>query len=408
MSITAIKDCRVFNGVDVVAEGGTVIVEGDRIVEIADRFTPPKHARLVNGSGMTLMPGLIDAHVHVYAYEANLSRNDHTSIVARTFHAQDVMSSALRRGFTALRDAGGADRDLADALDAKMFNGPRLFYSGLALSQTGGHGDFRVPGIRMCGCGYTGAISVIADGAEEVRKASREQLRLGASQIKVMASGGASSPSDPVSMLQYSEAELAAAVEEATRWGTYVMAHAYTPDAISRCVRNGIRSIEHANHIDDAAAALVVEHNAFVVPTLVTYSALIENGGRLGWGVGLMEKVHDVQAAGLRSLEICKQANVRMGFGTDLLGQMHSHQCDEFKIRAEVLQPLEILRSATSINAEILQRSGDLGHIVPGATADLILVRGDPTVDISVFNEKGSNVPFVMIGGEVRKDELDR
>jgi imidazolonepropionase-like amidohydrolase len=406
MSTITIAGCRIFDGRDIFAEAGTILVRDGRIAEVRADTTGETSGRVIDGSGMTLLPGLIDAHVHVYAYDANLSRNDQASMVARTFHAEQVMSSALTRGFTSLRDAGGADRDLHDALDAHMFSGPRLFYSGKAISQTGGHGDFRVASFPVCGCGYTGALSIIADGENEVRKAAREQLRWGASQIKIMASGGAASPSDPIWMTQYSEAEIRAAVEEAARWRTYVMAHAYTPDAIARCVRLGVRSIEHGNHIDAATAALVHEHGAFVVPTLSTYTALKNTGAAFGWGEDLLGKIREVEATGLRSLTICKEAGVQMGFGTDLLGKMHVRQCDEFTIRQQVLEPIEILRSATSVNAELLGKKGELGAVVVGAAADLILVQGNPAEDLSLFTADGTNVSLVMIAGKIRKDQL--
>lgn len=406
MPRTLVSNCHIFDGHDLVPHATAVVIEGQHIVSIAECAPEGTFDATFDAGGRTLMPGLIDAHVHVYAYEANLSRNDQASMVARTLHAEQVMRTALDRGFTSLRDAGGADRDLADALEARMFVGPRLFYSGLALSQTGGHGDFRLPGVRLCGCGYTGAISVIADGADEVRRAAREQLRWGASQVKIMASGGAASPSDPIWMVQYSEAEIAAAVEEAARWRTYVMAHAYMPDAIARCIRLGVRTIEHGNHIDSAAAAIVAEAGAYVVPTLSTYDALLAHAGQQGWNEDLLAKVRDVQTAGLASLRICSEAGVRMGFGTDLLGAMHVHQCDEFAIRAKVLPPVDILRSATSVNAAILQREGKLGVIRVGALADLILVDGDPLADLSVFDAAGSGVPFVMLGGEIVKNQL--
>lgn len=406
MSRRIIRGARVFDGHELLSTTASVVVEGDRIMAVEQEAVEGNFDEEIDGTGYCLMPGLIDAHVHVYAYEANLSRNDHASMVARTLHAEQVMHTALLRGFTSLRDAGGADRDLADALDARMFVGPRLFYSGLALSQTGGHGDFRVPGVRLCGCGYTGAISMIADCADEVRRAAREQLRWGASQIKIMASGGTASPSDPIWMMQYSEAEILAAVEEAARWRTYVMAHAYMPDAIARCVQLGVRTIEHGNLIDAEAARIVADHDAFVVPTLSTYDALLAHAGKQGWTQELLDKVHGVQDAGLESLRICRDAGVKMGFGTDLLGRMHVHQCDEFAIRAKVLEPIDILRSATSVNAEILQKGGDLGVVRKGALADLILVDGDPLADLSLFRADGSGVPMVMRGGEIVKNTL--
>jgi imidazolonepropionase-like amidohydrolase len=406
MSRIIIRGARVFDGHDLLSTTASVVVEGDIVAAVEQGEIEGHFDAHIDANGHTLMPGLIDAHVHVYAYEANLSRNDHASMVARTLHAEQVMQTALMRGFTSLRDAGGADRDLADALDARMFVGPRLFYSGLALSQTGGHGDFRVPGVRLCGCGYTGAISTIADGADEVRRAAREQLRWGATHVKIMASGGTASPSDPIWMMQYSDSEILAAVEEAARWRTYVMAHAYMPDAIARCVRLGVRTIEHGNLIDAEAARVVAEHGAFVVPTLSTYDALLAHAGAQGWTQELLDKVHGVQEAGLESLRICRDVGVSMGFGTDLLGKMHIHQCDEFTIRAKVLEPIDILRSATSVNAEILQKTGQLGVVRRGALADLILVDGDPLADLSLFRADGSGVPLVMRGGEIVKNTL--
>ncbi len=404
MPRTLITGCRVFDGHVLAHDAADVVIEGNIIREVSPRVQAGTFDATVEGAGRTLMPGLIDAHVHVYAYDANLSRNDSTSVVARVLHAQQFMSSALMRGFTSLRDAGGADHELEAALSAEMFQGPRLFRSGLALSQTGGHGDMRVAGVRLCGCGYSGAISLIADGEDEVRRAAREQLRWGASQVKIMASGGAASPSDPISMLQYSEAEIGVSVEEAKRWGTYVMAHAYTPPAIERCIRLGVRTIEHANHIDASTAAEVVRQGAFVVPTLATYDALLEGAAAQGWGQDLLAKVRQVQEAGLDSLRICRDAGVRMGFGTDLLGGMHVQQCNEFTIRSKVLSPIEILRSATSVNAEILNRENQLGVVQSGALADLILVDGNPDENLSLFQADGRFLSMVMRDGVIVKN----
>ena len=407
MSTFTISDCRIFDGYDLITEHGSVVVENDRIADVRRQPGGAVIGQEIAAAGRTLMPGLIDAHVHVYAYEASLIRNEQSSAVARTLHAERVMTSALNRGFTTLRDAGGADRDLADALAERLFDGPRLFYSGKALSQTGGHGDFRVPGVRLCGCGNNmGVIAMLADGDVEVRKAAREQLRWGATQIKIMASGGAASPSDPISMIQYTEGEITAAVEEAQRWNTYVMAHAYTPEAISRCIRLGVRSIEHGNHIDEATAIEVRESGAYVVPTLSTYSSLVEDGAKLGWDAPLIDKIRQVEAAGLEAIRILQAVGVKMGFGTDLLGRMHVDQCKEFAIRGQVQSPIDILRSATSINAEMMMQKDELGCVANGAKADLILVDGDPLQDLSVFDAGGTKVPLVMIDGAVRVSRL--
>jgi len=237
----------------------------------------------------------------------------------------------------------------------------------------------------------------------EVRRAAREELRKGATQIKIMASGGVSSPSDPIWNLQYSEEEIRAIVWEAQSWRTYVMAHAYTAEAISRCVEFGVRSIEHANLIDEPAAAACAAAGAYVVPTLVTYDALERFGPELGLPPVSIEKLKVVREAGVGSLEILKQAGVKIGFGTDLLGAMQQHQSGEFAIRREVLSPAEILRSATSVNAALLQAEGELGVVAPGALADLIVVDGDPLADLALLEGQGEKLPVIVKDGTVVK-----
>ena len=207
-------------------------------------------------------------------------------------------------------------------------------------------------------------------------------------------------------MLQYTESEIPGALDEAQRWGTYVMAHAYTGDAIRRCVDNGVRSIEHGNLIDKEAAQTLASVNAFVVPTLVTYAALAEEGAALSYGPVSVEKIAQVRDIGLPSLEICRDASVNIGFGTDLLGVLENWQSQEFEIRSEVFSPIEILRSATSVNAMLLQRSGDLGCVAPGALTDLIVVQGDPMRDIGILSRPEENLLAVIKDGRFHKDRL--
>lgn len=408
MTITIFRNCTIFDGHSPeLSEGRYLVVEDERIREISMR--PPKisGAREIDVRGKTLMPGLIDAHVHVNVHKANLLENDALPDSIRTLHSRVFMESALARGFTTLRDAGGADRSMHDALEMGLINGPRLFYSGRAISQTGGHGDFRqAHRMAYCSCGYAGSISVLADGVDAVRAAAREELRLGAHQVKVMASGGVASPSDGIHMLQYTDAELSAAVEEAKRFDTYVMAHAYTPEAIARCIRLGVRSIEHGNMIDTATARAVVEKQAFVVPTLVTYKALADHGRLAGFPEVSLRKLDEVKDAGMEALAICDREGVQMGFGTDLLGDLHRYQCEEFRIRAEVLPALTILRSATSVNAKLLNQTGQLGVIAPEAFADLIVVDGNPLVDLSRFTESGEHIHLIMKNGTLYKNLL--
>ena len=400
---TLFRGGRVFDGVgEDLLEGTEVLVEGGRIVEVSDVPIQSATAGVVDLRGRTLMPGLIDAHFHALAASPDLGAVEHMPASLLAQHARANLEATLQRGFTTIRDAAGADYGLARATEAGLIAGPRLFYSGHALSQTGGHGDFRgyESGPALCSCGIGARhFSTVADGVPEVRRAAREELRRGATQIKIMGSGGVSSPSDPISNLQYSEEEIRAAVWEAHSWGTYVMAHVYTPEAIRRCVEFGVRSIEHANLIDAGTAAFAAERGAWVVPTLATYESLARRGAALGFPRVSLDKLGAVSEAGVASLEILRSAGVKMGFGTDLLGAMHEDQLTEFEIRARVLPSVEILRQATSGNAELLGRPGELGVVAPGALADLIVVDGDPIADIGVLSGRGERIALVMKGG---------
>jgi imidazolonepropionase-like amidohydrolase len=387
-------------------EGHHVLVDGDRIQEVSDRPITRADAETIDLAGQTLMPGLIDAHVHVIAVDAALARLAEQPLTLVTLQAGRVLEGMLARGFTSVRDAGGADGGLAEAVAQGLVRGPRLFPSGQALSQTGGHGDLRprTRSVVSCACCEYGAgLARIADGVDECRRAARDELRKGATQIKIMASGGVASPYDPIWNLQYSDDEMRAIVEEARSWHTYVLAHAYTPEAIRRAVDNGVRSIEHANLIDAPTAAQVAASGGFVVPTLVTYDSLYRFGRDLGFPEASLAKLGEVREAGLRSLELLQQAGVKIGYGTDLLGPMHRHQSREFVIRAEAMAPIDIIRSATIVNAELLNRTGELGVVAAGARADLIAVDGDPLKDISLLDGQGEHLSVIMKDGILYK-----
>jgi imidazolonepropionase-like amidohydrolase len=339
----------------------------------------------------------------------NLAALEQRPVTLVAQEARQVLEGMLRRGFTTVRDAGGADWGLAEAVERGLIRGPRLFFSGRVLSQTGGHGDFRSRASHdeLCACRiHTSGFSHVADGVDAVRKAAREELRLGATQLKIMASGGVASPTDPIWNLQYSEEEMAAIVNEAQGWRTYAMAHAYTPAAIRRAIEAGVRTIEHGNFIDLATAKEMVQRKAFLVPTLVTYFAIEELGRSLGFPEVSQRKVKDVLEAGLSSVETAREAGLALGFGTDLLGETHEQQSREFSIRAEVESPADVLRSATLVNARILQREGELGEIVSGALADLLVVDGDPLADLSLLQGQGKHLLMVMRGGEPLVDRL--
>jgi len=379
-----------------------VLVEGDRIREVADRPITSVDAEVIDLQGHTLMPGLIDAHVHVLAVDAALARLSDRPVTLLTLQAAKVLEGMLQRGFTTIRDAAGADGGLAEAVEQGLVQGPRIFPSGSALSQTGGHGDVRprTQSVVTCACCEGGInLSRIADGVTECRRAARDELRKGATQIKIMSSGGVASPYDPIWNLQYSEEEVRAIVEEAQAWHTYVLAHAYSPEAIHRSIDFGVRSIEHGNLIDRATAEHVAGADAFVVPTLATYDALHRYGRELGFTEANMAKLAEVREAGLGSLEILQSAGVKIGYGTDLLGPMHRHQSREFVIRAEAMSPFDIIRSATIVNAELLNRPGELGVVAPGARADLITVAGNPLADISLLDGQGEHLTHIMKDG---------
>jgi len=403
MAAVVFANCAVLDGtMKERREDYHVLVEGNRIREISDRPLRSAAAETIDLKSRTLMPGLIDAHVHVLAVDAALARLSERPVTLLTLQAAKVLEGMLQRGFTTIRDAAGADGGLAEAVEDGLVHGPRIFPSGMALSQTGGHGDTRprTQPVDTCACCAGGlAMSRIADGVAECRRAARDELRKGATQIKIVASGGVASPYDPILNLQYSEEEVRAIVEEAQAWHTYVMAHAYSPEAIRRSIDFGVRSIEHANLIDGATAEHVAGADAFVVPTLVTYDALYRFGRELGFPEVSMAKLTEVREAGLGSLEILQKAGVKIGFGTDLLGPMHRYQSHEFMIRAEVMSPFDIIRSATNVNAKLLNRAGELGVVTPGARADLIVVDGDPLADLSLLDGQGEHLTHIMKDG---------
>ena len=388
-----------------------ILIEGGTIREISTQPISSASALVIDAQGKTAMPGLIDLHVHIVAVEVNLGRQISMPNVLVTLRSLPMLQGMLRRGFTTVRDAGGAGHAFKQAVDTGLVQGPRLFVSGRALSQTGGHGDMRLRSDHLNNglcptCVRVGSLARVADGVDEVRRAAREELQMGADQIKIMASGGVASPTDPVGALGYSEAEIQAIVAEASARQTYVLAHAYTAQAISRAVRCGVRTIEHGNLVDAAAAQVMAEHRAYAVPTLVTYDALVEEGPSLGLPADSVAKVADMRAAGLRSLEILKAAGVKMGFGSDLLGESQRLQSDEFRLSTQVLTPAEVIASATLIGAEVLGMQDRLGRLITGAIADLLLVDGNPLRDIRCLLGQGEHIPLVMKAGKIEFNSL--
>jgi len=389
--------------------GYEVLVEGDFIKEVSERPIVAPRARVIDCGGRTLMPGLIDCHVHIYLSDVNISALEHVPVSLLTARAAPLLLGMLNRGFTTVRDTGGADWGIKEAVEKGFLPGPRLFISGRAIGPTGGHSDMRrrtesQQHCRCCdGLGFTMAV---ADGADNVRALVREELRQGADAIKIMVSGGVASPYDPLDSRQFSIAEIAAAVEEATAFKRYVLAHAYTPEAITRAVSQGVRTIEHGNLIDAPSARLLAERGGFLVANLVAYVVMHERAAQLGMNAYKLEKNAMVLKAGFESLDICRQAGVRIGFGSDLLGELQNEQSREFVLRSEVMSPLEIIRSATTVGAEIVGMPEQLGIIEPGAFADLLVIDGDPLKDLNLFLNQGEHMSLIMKQGKLHKQRL--
>jgi imidazolonepropionase-like amidohydrolase len=285
-----------------------------------------------------------------------------------------------------------------------------MYVAGAAITQTGGHADMRARVSFGCACHGLAQGSIlgrIADGVPDVRHAARDELRMGATHIKVMASGGAASPTDPIENTQYSLDELRAIVEEAEAWNTYVMGHAYTPRAIIRAIECGIRSIEHGNLLDETAATRMRELNAYLVPTLVSSDTLVRFGAELGSPAESMRKIRQVRDKGIEALDIARRCKTKIGFGTDILGmKLHNYQGEEFMLRSRVEDPVDTLISATSINAEMMMQKGRIGEITAGARADMLVVNGDPARDATTFNQQGANLDVVMKDGRFFKNTL--
>uniref|UniRef100_A0A9E7ZTN5 Amidohydrolase family protein n=1 Tax=Bosea sp. NBC_00436 TaxID=2969620 RepID=A0A9E7ZTN5_9HYPH len=383
-------------------------IDDGRIAEISASPIASENVRTIDLNGMTLMPGLIDCHVHVVTSTVSFGGNNAfpDSLVAA--RAARLMRDMLMRGFTTVRDLGGADCGLVAAIEEGSMIGPRLVICGKALSQTGGHGDFRGAFDERSAGSHEyrlGSVGRVVDGEREIRLAAREQIKAGAKFIKIMANGGIASPTDPIHFFGFSEAELRAVVEEAGMANTYVAGHLYTDAAIRRFIKAGGLCVEHGNLVTPETADLMKEQGAFVVPTLSTFEANSEEGAKLGLPAVSLAKIETVRSAGLASLEIYRNAGVKMAYGTDLCGPMHRHQSREFLIRSQVMPAADIIRSATTIGAELVGLAGEIGSVEVGTLADVIAVNGDPLTDISLLSGQGENIPFVMKGGVILKHE---
>ena len=405
----AIVNARLFDSTSGrLLPNSTVVIEGERVAAVTQEPWQVGGATIIDAAGRVVLPGLIDAHVHVTAASHDffaLAMQPASLTAAQSSH---ILREMLHRGFTTVRDAAGADFGLQEAVASGLFEGPRLFIAGQPISQTGGHADMRPKGVRgeglFCSCAGLAIAGAIADGVGEVRRAVREQVRNGANHIKIMAGGGVSSPTDPIDGTQFSVEELRAAVEEAEAANLYALAHAYSPRAVTRAVQAGVRSIEHGNLVDESTVREMRRHGTYLVPTLATYEALAAEGERLGWSTAMLAKLKNVQDQGIAAVRLAQAEGVPIVFGTDLLGHMHARQNREFLLRAPALSPVQVLQSATITAARLLRQEAHVGQLVTGAFADLLIVDGEPTEDAAVMADPTRNIRLLMQGGRVVLD----
>jgi imidazolonepropionase-like amidohydrolase len=389
---------------------GSVVVEGERIKEILPGLPGkvPSDATVIDCRHQTLLPGLIDAHIHVGAFEANImeqQRRNHTSMLI--IRSLKVIKETLDQGFTTARDGGGVDPGFREAVRLGYIQGPRLFMAGYPLSQTGGHGDSRLPTERIPPLeDLAGIATRVCDGVDEVRRGAREQLRSGVDHIKIMAGGGAMSPSDEIDTSQYSIEELKAAVYEAEAVGTYVMGHVYSSRSILNCVAAGVRTLEHGNLLDEKAARAMKEAGTYLVPTLVTYEVTPRFGKDLGIPDNNLRKMIEARDRSMEALTIAHRVGVRIASGSDLLGPLQLHKGMELELKSRVLGPMGAIVATTKTNAELLRKEKDLGTIEAGKLADFILINGDPLKDMKLFQQYQEKITLIIQGGRQYKNIL--
>lgn len=385
----------------------TVVVEEGRIRRIgrSGAFDLPRDAEVIDCQGRTLMPGLTDAHVHLAAITLGDEHADDMPEPVVALRIAAEIEATLQLGFTTVRDAGGLPWGYKEAVRLGLIDGPDLLISGSVLSQTGGHGDGRnrvtyaLPGHDS----QVRARSFIVDGPDEVRRATREILRRGSDQIKVMANGGAMSPTDLMTTPQFTVAELAAAVYEAKAAGTYVLAHTYTPESMRNCIEAGVRSLEHGNFLDEETAALIKQHGTYLVPTIVTYEEIARYGEAEGVPENQMQKIRQGLAGAYEALAIAHRTGVTIASGSDLLGPMQPLKAREPVLKAKVMGAMGALVATTRTNAELFRLQDEIGTVEEGKRADLIIVDGDPTTDIETIADAG-RIHLVVKQGVVKKN----
>ena len=418
---TVFKNLSLFDGKHTrLQQGMAVIVSGSRIQDVVPQgHALPEGAQVIDAGGHVLMPGLIDAHWHSLMAAMSMQHLMLADPALVHLAAAAEAQRTLLRGFTTIRDAGGPVFALKSAIDQGLVQGPRIYPSGAMISQTAGHGDFRFlhevgPGASCSAVGHAEKLgaSAIADSPDSVRKSTREQLLRGASQIKLMAGGGASSLFDPLDSVQYTLPELRAAVEAAEDWGTYVMAHVYYPKGMRRAIEAGVRSIEHGQLADEAVVRLMADKGVWwsLQPFLADTAPTEKESG------DSQQKIETVFAGTPHAYELAIKHKVRTGWGTDILFAPGRtvFQNKRLAVMTRWYAPLDALRIATSENAELLALSGErnpykdarLGVIEPGAWADLLVVQGDVSKDLTPLADPEKSLRLVMKGGRMVKNTL--
>ena len=388
-----------------------LVVENGRIqgIHSSNSGRRPQDARVIDCQGRVLMPGLLDAHVHLAMTDLDSQAEAALPPAVIALRIAREIEATLEAGFTTVRDAGGLDWGFKEAVRLGLIRGPRIFISGAFISQTGGHGDHRARTSRVTFPTVPGLTSesILADGPAEVLRAAREVLRRGADQVKVMASGGAASPSDELDHVQYSVEELAAAVQAADGVGTYVLAHAYGPQAIQNCLEAGVRSIEHANFLDEETAdQMLAADDAFLVPTIITYELLATREAGEGWTPDMVRKIRQGLTGAYDALGLAFEKGLRIASGSDVLAEMQGEKGKEIACQARVMGAMNAIIAATRTNAQLMRIEKEVGTLEAGKRADLILLDSDPLADPALLADR-DRIRLVVKDGVIVKD-LDR
>jgi imidazolonepropionase-like amidohydrolase len=386
----------------------SVVIEGERIVAAGAGIDPPRDAEMIDAAGMTLMPGMIDCHVHLTSNADSLQERMLTPYSLQIAQAFTNARLTLDCGFTTVRDAGGTPRGVKMAIDRGMFPGPRLRIAVAALSQTGGHGDSTMPSGAITRIGDPEHPNWVVDGVEDVRKATREILRAGADQIKVHTSGGVMSPNDEPGATGFSPDEIAVIVYEARAAGKTVMAHAQAEQGIRNAVLGGIASIEHGIYLEDDVIEEMKRRGTYLVATLVAPVWVIRRSERDPGSVPpyAVRKSLEVKTAHHDSFKRAYAAGVPIAMGTDTGVGPHGSNAEELAFMVEAgMTPMEALVATTKTAAECSRVGHAVGTIEVGKFADLLLVDGDPLTDIAVLQNR-EKLALIMKGGIAHKNTL--